>query len=594
MTTASRRPWLSWASVGVLAILCGSLALLQNHWIAEVSRADRERLQQQLQDELNHVAREFNTAITTASGALLPSQPEIEGLGREKAYEVRYAQWKQSHERIFSRIALVVPHGDSVDLLNLNLDSGEFSAVNWPPEWAGVREELLARLNHQFVPGIAGPRNLITLPRFAGPQGMPRTRPAAVPNREQEWITLELSLDYVRSTMLPDLLRRYLAGGGSKMNYEAMVVDSADPSKVVYQSNGAQIQGSPDASVSLFNVNYGEMMRPRDHQSRHFPPGPPPDDFRHGMGHRPGPPPDGASGGQPGQPPGPPPGRWRLLVRHQAGSLEAVVARARWQNLATSLGILLLILATVAALVRFSRRAQQLAELQMNFVAGVSHELRTPLTVIRTAAFNLRGKLATKPEQVERYGVLIQEESEKLTALVEQILRFAGARAGHAIRAREPIAIETVIEDGLRSSGAAGSNFIVEKQVEPGLPLVLADQLAMKFAVQNLVENAMKYGTEGSNWIGIYASSSKKDNAVEVRVADHGPGIPADEQEHIFDEFFRGRRAVQDQVHGTGLGLNLVKRIVEAHGGTIRVLSEPSKGTQFVLSIPAISSEAAA
>ena len=74
---------------------------------------------------------------------------------------------------------------------------------------------------------------------------------------------------------------------------------------------------------------------------------------------------------------------------------------------------------------------------------------------------------------------------------------------------------------------------------------------------------------------------------MEIRVADRGPGIPLDEQAHIFDPFFRGRRAVQDQVHGTGLGLNLVKKIVEAHGGTIHVHSEPMKGAEFVVRIPA-------
>jgi len=74
---------------------------------------------------------------------------------------------------------------------------------------------------------------------------------------------------------------------------------------------------------------------------------------------------------------------------------------------------------------------------------------------------------------------------------------------------------------------------------------------------------------------------------VEIRIADRGPGIPADEQEHIFDPFFRGQRAVQDQVHGSGLGLYLVKKIVEAHGGTIQVKSEPMNGAEFTIRIPA-------
>src|SRR5262249_46355631 len=134
-----------------------------------------------------------------------------------------------------------------------------------------------------------------------------------------------------------------------------------------------------------------------------------------------------------------------------------------------------------------------------------------------------------------------------------------------------------------------GAPLAVEKHIEPNLPLVLADSLAMRHAIQNLVENALKYGTEGSNWIGLFATSvdGPDGRVVEIRVADHGPGIPYDEQKQIFDPFFRGRRAVRDQVHGTGLGLNLVKRIVEAHGGTIRVQSEPMQGTEFVVRIPA-------
>jgi signal transduction histidine kinase len=130
---------------------------------------------------------------------------------------------------------------------------------------------------------------------------------------------------------------------------------------------------------------------------------------------------------------------------------------------------------------------------------------------------------------------------------------------------------------------------VVEKRFDPDLPLVLGDPLALKQVVQNLLSNAAKYGTEGSNWIGVFAGKTgdKDGAAVEVRVVDRGPGIPADEQEHVFDAFFRGRRAVQDQVHGTGLGLNLVKKIVEAHGGSIRLKSEPMKGTEFIVQIPA-------
>jgi signal transduction histidine kinase len=279
-----------------------------------------------------------------------------------------------------------------------------------------------------------------------------------------------------------------------------------------------------------------------------------------------------------------------MYVRNRAGSLEAVVTRTRRLNLAVTTLVLLLLAASAAALIRFTRRAQKLAELQMGFVAGVSHELRTPLTVLHTAGYNLRGKMAHNPAQVERYGALIQQESGRLKDLVEQVLRFAGAEAGQVIHEPEPLSVENVIDDTMESSKGLIdiSQCQIEKDIEPGLPLILGDPMALKHALQNLLTNAAKYGTKGSNWIGIFASKANDHGRtmVEIRVADRGPGIPEDEQAQIFNPFFRGQRAVQDQVHGTGLGLNLVKKIIEAHGGTIRVKSEPMKGAEFIVRIP--------
>lgn len=595
--------------MGLLAVLCGFLAYLQNNWIREISRAEKERLQNQLQTELGRLSREFNNEITSSCSDLLPSNSEVQELGREKAYSSRYSQWKESHDRMFSRIALVVPRGETLELLNLDLATSQFSPADWPADWSTMRAQLMGHLTGSgFDPGSAEHSTLIDIPRFAAPRfGQPpffrrefgpprvdRESPRERDNRdggrgddsgrgiergpgrpgEQDWLLVELNVEYVRSTMLPELLQRHLGGGG-KLDYEAEVVDSADPTHVIFEVNpqtGTRRIGTPDASVSLFSLNRVAFnFRERALEGSR----------RASAGFRRRPPP-----GIPGDTAS---GRWRLLVRHQAGSLEAVVARARWHNLAISAGVLLLILTAGSALVRFSRRSHQLAELQMNFVAGVSHELRTPLTVIRTAAFNLRGKLASKPDQVERYGKLIQDESEKLAGLVDQVLRFSSARAGRVIGAREPVEVDTLIDEGLRSSHAAtASGLVVEKHVDANLPPVFADEMAMKHALRNLLDNALKYGTEGSNWIGISACAVKDENesAVEFRVADRGPGIPLDEQDHIFDPFFRGRRAMQDQVHGTGLGLNLVKKIVEAHGGTIRVHSEPMKGTEFVMRIP--------
>jgi two-component system phosphate regulon sensor histidine kinase PhoR len=268
------------------------------------------------------------------------------------------------------------------------------------------------------------------------------------------------------------------------------------------------------------------------------------------------------------------------------------VTVARASNIALSAGILLLILAIVAVLLHSSRRSQQLAEIQMNFVAGVSHEPRTPLSVIRTAAYNLRGPLAGRPEQVARYAELIQKQSETLSVVVEQVLRYGTANSRRAASERGMVSIRQMLRS-LVASATQAPGIDVETSFDPNLPMIPADELALKHALQNLVDNAIKYGTEGSQWVGISARAMVEGakRQVEIRVADRGPGIPRDEQAHLFEAFFRGRRALQDQINGTGLGLNLVKKIVDAHGGTVRVNSEPGKGAEFIVRLPAAAEE---
>ena len=107
--------------------------------------------------------------------------------------------------------------------------------------------------------------------------------------------------------------------------------------------------------------------------------------------------------------------------------------------------------------------------------------------------------------------------------------------------------------------------------------MILADELALTHALENLIDNAAKHGGDPEPWIGVSARNveDRGKTFVEISVVDHGLGIPREEQSSIFEPFYRGRRAMEDQVRGTGLGLDLVKKIAEAHGGSIRVISEP-------------------
>ena len=568
-----RRATLSWLFVGALFLLCGVLGYLQYRWIGEVSLAARDRLRASLQASLFRLSLDFDSEITHACRALLPADRPPEAPLVESEFAARYSQWKKTarHHQLFQTIAIAQPRDQTFLLRTLDLQRGVFVPAAWPPAWKTIRQRLESRLRPEpwrngFPPGPPWEDEgaTVVLPLFRPPRQGPS--PAAFRPEQIECLLLELNLPYLRQVVLPEQIERHLGGGS--LDYQVEVVTRSTPPSIIYQSDpgsAQRIAGTADASVGLFQLQYDPFS----------PPGSPP----------------GARDREPRKMPPPDSQRWQMYVRHRAGSLEAVVSRARWRNLAVTGGVLLLLVVTVAALVRYTQRAQRLAELQMDFVAGVSHELRTPLAVIDTAAYNLQNRVANQPGQVERYGALIRQESGRLKQLVEQILDFASAQAGRVTDKLELLSVPAVIEEALLSSKSVLDAYhcVVEKTIQPDLPPILGDPLALQRVFQNLLCNAAKYGTGTSHWVGLSARSIHASGraCVEIRVADRGPGIPAQEQKHIFDPFFRGQRARQDQIHGTGLGLSLVKKIVEAHGGTVAVHSQPSQGTQFVVQIPA-------
>ena len=281
---------------------------------------------------------------------------------------------------------------------------------------------------------------------------------------------------------------------------------------------------------------------------------------------------------------------WRLLVTHPSGSLETAVTRARRRNLVVSSSILAILGASVGLLVLSTRRAQELAMRQMEFVAAVSHELRTPLSVIRSAGENLADGVVRDDVQIRKYGDLVRNEGRRLTEMVEQILEFAGIQSGQRAFALRPVGVRALIEDVVSASSALveAARIQVEWNMPPALPPILGDEMALRRVFQNLIGNAIKYGATGG-WIGVTGRSTDRD--VVITVADRGIGIAAVDQPHIFEPFFRAPAVIEAQIQGAGLGLSLVKRIVEAHGGRIRVHSAPGEGSEFIVTLPAATEE---
>ncbi len=276
---------------------------------------------------------------------------------------------------------------------------------------------------------------------------------------------------------------------------------------------------------------------------------------------------------------------WQLVVRHRAGSVDAAVAELRVKNLAVSFAILLLLGISMALIVMNSQRAQRLARLQVEFVAGVSHELRTPLAVISSAADNLtHGIIESKP-QVKLYGTLIRNEARRLEGMMEHILEFA---SGQKKRTYDPklLSVPELIDSALSfcSSTIQEAGFTIEKNIAPDLAPVLAEEHGLLQCLQNLIINAVKYGGE-KRWIGVDARMDS--GSVLISVADLGIGIDPEDLPYLFDAFYRGRAVAEAQIRGTGLGLSLAKSFAQAAGGNITVKSEPGQGACFTLRLPA-------
>jgi len=277
------------------------------------------------------------------------------------------------------------------------------------------------------------------------------------------------------------------------------------------------------------------------------------------------------------------------VVTHRAGSVDQVVAAARRRNLAVSAGILALLAASVVLVVASAQRARRLADRQLEFVAGVSHELRTPVAVICSAGENLADGVVEDRDTVRQYGRVVRDEGRRLAEMVEQVLDFAGTYSGRRGYRFEDVDVMALVEESLGALGQTvrEGGVEMETRVEPGLPPLRADRGALRRALVNLLQNAVKFGGDG-RWVGLRAESGAAGRReVRITVEDRGLGIPPAEQRRLFEPFFRGEEALSRQIRGSGLGLSLVKRIVDAHGGAVEISTSPGRGSAFTLVLPA-------
>jgi len=225
-----------------------------------------------------------------------------------------------------------------------------------------------------------------------------------------------------------------------------------------------------------------------------------------------------------------------------------------------------------------------LARLKSDFVSNVSHELRTPLALIRLYAETLELGRLTGPSKHQEYYSIIRKESERLTALINNILDFSRIEAGRKEYDFRETDMCELVRNTLESYRyqIEQNGFTFEEKIAEVPPLNV-DREAMARSLVNLVNNALKYSQDRKH---IRVNLYREDGTVKLEVVDQGIGIPANEQHRIFEKFYRVGDPLVHNTKGSGLGLSLVQHIARAHGGDVVVESTPGAGSKFTITLP--------
>lgn len=519
---------------------CGILLALQYRWTGALSRAGLMSLQSGLLAKTRAAADSFNGELRRLCVSLVPTTSELDARGSESAHTSRLADWLATEtRRPFRRIAVVVPEGMDLALRELDQRDGKLHALEWPDSWKTLSAQMRGRWRGETgPPSVAAGSWLVELPMFDRDQ------------HERGWMIFEIDDAYVRDTWLPELLTDTFApdSGSLPVRVEVRARDPEQSAVLAWPASSARPARVPDAIAEVF---------PR------------------------------ALAGRPGRQSN---GRWVMEVWYWPKPLEATVAMIRFRDFAVAALLVALIAATALGRNRVAASARRLAARELAFVAGVSHELRTPLAAIRGAGHNLRANVVTDPEKQRAYGALIVERADQLIAMVEQLISLASLRRSTHPSTPTRVAIDALVEEAVKNMAelAASSGMVVEVDLADGLPAVLGDGPALRRVFENLLGNAFTHGASG-RWVGVRARATERSGArsVEVTVTDRGPGVPENDQARIWEPFVQGASDAGQTRKGFGLGLSLVREIVERHGGQVSLESRKSAGATFVVQLPA-------
>ena len=555
-------------AVVLTGMLCIS-AYLQYKWLNQLSVAEEVRIRSSVENAAHQLASQVNQEMMSALFTFVVPAPGSRQELAERLSE-RWVEWSAT-----SRNAALVQNVYWLEyeetgeehLYLYNSANGMLERVpNWVPSGGAY-----PTLDTFFESDIVSPvpfsrRGLDAVPVIPFESAM---------RKMQDHLFIVFDMAFISSTWIPDLVHQFFQNY-QQGEYDILITAREGSDQVVYASNlgikiheDADVQlniGPPDSQYVLRFLT--RLMARPPLPPRGFPGVPRADqrELRAGMASI---------------------RIWRLYITHKSGALETAVSNMRRRNLGISFLVLIVLGISVGLILVYTRRIQKLANQQMAFVAGVSHDIKTPIAVMHAVGENLRDGLVSEPEETREYGMFIVDQSRSLLDTASQVLSYAGITVGSNQYDSNQIDMNRVIQHTLGQVEVHLRDVEIDVDLEATLPLIQGDAEALASVVQNLVQNAIKYSKE-KPYVGL--STYQSAGNVHLKVVDTGCGILPEDQPHIFEPFYRSAEVRASQIRGNGLGLSIVKSIVEAHKGSITFQSLPEQGTTFHVTLPSYQS----
>ena len=257
-----------------------------------------------------------------------------------------------------------------------------------------------------------------------------------------------------------------------------------------------------------------------------------------------------------------------------------------WWMLGSSLLFILIIVAGFSLTVFIIVRQKKLSDMKTDFINNMTHELKTPISTISLASEMLKNPVTSNNEELKkRYANIIYDENKRLSHQVERVLQLAQLETGELQLNMTKVNLHDLVKEAINKTKLTIENRqgTLNEQLRLDNPIIDADEVHLTNVVFNLLDNANKYSPDQPE---ITISTEGSENRVSITIEDKGIGMTPETQKRIFDKFYREGNGTIQNVQGFGLGLSYVKLIVDEHGGSIKVVSEPNKGSRLQIDIP--------